>query len=85
MPLHGRNISDEEKKPMCSHNCASIGCQSSLEDKHLTTVYIVLTSHINKSHVQGVENDSTVWFGKNGTSLKTFPALHKYRKEHQEE
>ena len=20
MPLHGRNISDEEKKPMCSHN-----------------------------------------------------------------
>ena len=69
MPLHGRNISDEEKKPMCSHNlellvgpcgskvhnCASIGCQSSLENKHLMTVYIVLTSHINKSRVQGVD------------------------------
>ena len=37
------------------HNCASIGCQSSLENKHWMTVYIVLTSHINKIPIQGVD------------------------------
>ena len=35
MPLHGRNISDEEKKPMCSHNLE-------LLDVHVVPKFIIV-------------------------------------------
>ena len=41
-------------------------------------------SHQQKSCSRS-RHDSIVWFGKNGTNLKAYPALNKYKKEHQEE